>query len=65
METKIESMNDIRGAVAILTAKVYEMCNAKSVEDVNSAMADAKDLLIATYKFNYKRCGGINIPKKD
>jgi hypothetical protein len=65
METKIESMNDIRGAVAILTSKVYEMCNAKTVEEVNTAMSEAKDLLIATYKFNYERCGGKNILKKD
>lgn len=62
---EIKSMEDIRGAVAVLTSKVYAMCNAKNTDEVNEAMSDAKDLLIATYKFNYERCGSKDIPKND
>ena len=55
METKIENMNDVRAAVANLTAKINGMCNVKTTDEVSAEFVAAKDLLIALFKFNVER----------
>lgn len=52
---KIEDMNDVRAAVAMLTSKVNEMCNSKTTEEVSEACVEAKNLLIELFKFNVNR----------
>lgn len=46
---------DIRSMVAVLTNSVNNMCNTKSVEDVNNEFLKIKDMIINIYKYNMDR----------
>lgn len=46
---------DIRSMVAVLTNSVNNMCNTKSIEDVNNEFLKIKDMIINIYKYNIDR----------
>lgn len=52
METTINNQEQLRAAVTTLNASVIGMCNNNSIEDIVQKFTDAKDLLIAIYKYN-------------
>lgn len=55
MEPTINNVNDVRSAVALLSARVNNMCNAATTEEVAIEFSEAKDLLVAIFKFNVLR----------
>ena len=55
MEPTINNLNDVRSATALLTAHVNKMCNADNTEAVAEQFSEAKDLLIALFKYNVER----------
>ena len=55
METKINNMSEVRGTIARITHHLNNMCNTNETEDVSANFIEAKDLLIALFKFNVER----------
>ena len=55
----IKNLNDVRSAVSILTASCNAMCNAKTTDEIVTNFMAAKDNLIALYKYNVERVGGL------
>lgn len=55
MEKQIKDSKELNGAVALCTNHIYNMCNAKDIETIISSFSEAKDFLIAIYKYNVDR----------
>ena len=55
MEQTIKNVNELRSAVTLLSARVNNMCNATTTEEVAVEFSEAKDLLVAIFKFNVQR----------
>lgn len=51
----IKDRTELNSAVALQTNHVYNICNAKTQDEVNKSFMEAKDLLIAIYKFNTEK----------
>lgn len=48
---QINSRNDLRSAVTLLTAHANNMCNAETTSKLVSEFVESKDILIELYKF--------------
>ena len=55
MELKMNNQNDMRSMVVLLNANINNMCNATNTEDVSKEFIEAKDRLVALFKFNVER----------
>ena len=49
--TEVKNETDMRSAVILMNAAATSMCNAKTIEDLNEKMFDAKDTLLALYRY--------------
>ena len=47
----IENLNDLRTAATLVTANVNKMCNSTDIDTIVNAFIEAKDQLIAVYKY--------------
>ena len=54
-QINISTNEELRSAIIMLDAKVKSMCNTKTNEEVNSLFMEAKDILIALYRYNFSR----------
>ena len=54
-EKKINDSKELNGAVAFTTNHIYNMCNAKDLDDIINSFTEAKDYLIAIYKYNVEK----------
>ena len=55
METKIKNQDELRATVVLLNANINNMCNATNTESVSKEFVEAKDRLVALFKFNVER----------
>lgn len=55
METVINNQNEMRTEVVLLNANINNMCNATNIEDISKEFVEAKDRLVALFKFNVER----------
>lgn len=55
METVINNLNEMRTEVVLLNANINNMCNATNIEDISKQFVEAKDRLVALFKFNVER----------
>jgi len=55
MAKEIVTNDDLRSTLILLDAAAKTMCNEKTQEGVNKQFAEAKDLLIALYRYNSSR----------
>lgn len=51
----INNRTELNSCVALGINHMYNICNAKTKEEMNSSFMEAKDLLIAIYKYNGKK----------
>lgn len=47
----IENNNDLRTAATLITCNVNKMCNSTDIDTIVNAFIEAKDQLIAVYKY--------------
>ena len=55
MEVKVNNPVEMRAEVVQLTANINNMCNAKDIDTVSKEFIEAKDRLVALFKFNVER----------
>lgn len=55
MEIQIKDQNELRSSVAKLNADVIAVCNAKTIDEMATHFVEAKDLLIAVYKYSAEK----------
>ena len=55
MEVKVNNQNDMRAMVVLLNSNINNMCNATNTDDVSKEFVEAKDRLVALFKFNVER----------
>ena len=48
----IKNNNDLRTAATLINANVNNMCNSKDMDSIVKSFVEAKDLLIAIYKYS-------------
>lgn len=52
---EIKNRKELEEANVLVKVNCLNMCNAKSIEEVAKAFTEAKDNLIAIYKYNVTR----------
>ena len=55
MEKKINTPEEMRIVAVVLNSNINQMCNATNIEEVSKAFVEAKDNLVALFKFNVER----------
>lgn len=48
---KINSQNDLRGAVSLTTTGIYDMCNAKTLTELIERFNDVSNLIVDIYRY--------------
>lgn len=54
-EKTINNATELNSAVALTTNHLYNMCNSKDIGDIIKSFTEAKDYLIAIYKYNVEK----------
>lgn len=54
-EKKITNSTELNSAVALTTNHLYNICNSKDINDIITSFSEAKDYLIAIYKYNVEK----------
>lgn len=54
-EKKITNSTELNSAVALTTNHLYNICNSKDINDIIVSFSEAKDYLIAIYKYNVEK----------
>lgn len=51
MIKEVKNYNDLHTAVTQMNAAVIQLCNAKTQEELQTSVTDAKDILVAIFKY--------------